>query len=397
MEKTEDNNNKNIEEPEFEIQPEATEIQPSNDNTVEIKLINQGAFGCAFRPEITCDNGVGSVDYISKVQMSTENLTNEIAISKEIQKIRHHIFYYASVLNSCPVSLSKIPKTEQDKCDILNQEEARESKIISTKIRYIGSMNIETYLQGLPPREDIIVKKIYATYYHILNGLRKLLTHDIIHYDIKEGNIMYDDNNHSPIIIDFGLSFFPSQVKPDNYSSAFYTKEYYPYWCIEIFLISNIIQVIYKNNRQNENATLGELQQIINAYYGNFYMFLHKYAIDPNDAEKAEFENNINTYIQTLVNKPWTEIVTELFKKEIYSSWDNFSAAMMYSIFFKSLNLNNYATNPTMQQLIALWKSIIFATPNTRKNTTQTIEVLTQIKIVTNPFPILNPNPNNQL
>ena len=34
----------------------------------ELKLINSGAFGCIFRPNLTCDGKVGTAKYVTKIQ-----------------------------------------------------------------------------------------------------------------------------------------------------------------------------------------------------------------------------------------------------------------------------------------------------------------------------------------
>ncbi|NBU90765.1 MAG: hypothetical protein EBS12_04880 [Flavobacteriia bacterium] len=48
-----------------------------------------------------------------------------------------------------------------------------------------------------------------------------MIHHKIVHYDIKENNIIYDDVQHLPIIIDFGLSFRIDLLKTVTYDIGF--------------------------------------------------------------------------------------------------------------------------------------------------------------------------------
>lgn len=43
-------------------------------------------------------------------------------------------------------------------------------------------------------------------YIHILKGIKLLLENNVVHYDIKGDNILFDEIKEIPIIIDFGLS-----------------------------------------------------------------------------------------------------------------------------------------------------------------------------------------------
>ena len=47
----------------------------------KLKLLNSGAFGCIYRPSLTCKGNVDSVKYITKIQKSKRAIDNEIFIS----------------------------------------------------------------------------------------------------------------------------------------------------------------------------------------------------------------------------------------------------------------------------------------------------------------------------
>ena len=285
-----------IQEPQQIKQPQPQQV---NSQIIKIKLVNQGGHGCIFRPELNCNEEIGDIHYASKIQTNTDNIKNELNISNIIKNIPNYAFCFAPLLESCSISISKIDKEEQDKCEILYNDPQIDGKYISTKIRYIGDINIEDYFLSLPENENIITKKIYNTYYYLLKSLEKLSQTGIIHYDIKEKNIMYDINNHSPIIIDFGLSFIANNLPLEQQGDAFYTDDFYPYWCIDIVILSYVTQKVRhseKINAKNEqinkenptnppiplidkNINENTIKELIANYILNLKDFMNKYSV----------------------------------------------------------------------------------------------------------------------
>lgn len=420
-----------------------TKTQTQNESPIEIQLINQGAFGCVYRPNISCDGEIGDKRFVTKVQLGDENIKNELSISEKIKNIPNYQYFFAPLLQSCNVSISSIKEEQRKECDILNKEDIdSQNKILSTKIRYVGNKNIEQYflslliieylksiqdeetlsyltneknfklyikdkkyLETLKPlfvsttltKEDktphffmdsIMIKKITSIYYHLLKAIKKLEENNIIHFDIKEPNIMYDEWNHSPMIIDFGISFdLTTPLTPEQLSTYFYTDKFYIYWCIDIYIISFIVQVVRKQKNANiiTNSTITNtiteenVNNLIKGFIEEEFIEedrkgLKKYlkTIQNIEQDIEEFKIKIKTFLDTFIGKDWEELFNFLFKKEIYSTWDNYSLAMSFIFISNSVHFIEYENN-IPKQLIKLWKSIIFAIPGERKNVEETI------------------------
>jgi serine/threonine protein kinase len=403
-------------------------------NPIEIKLINQGAFGCVFRPNIKCDGKIGNKRYVTKIQLQKENIKNELIISNKIKTIHNYQYFFAPLLHSCNVSISSIKEEQRNNCDLLKNATNKENinsqtSFLSTKIRYVGNKNLEqyflsllifeylksvqdkktlsylknennlksyiknkTYLQSLKTLftptptsinnptphfffQNTMTKKMTSTYYHLLKAIQKLQEINIIHFDIKELNIIYDEWNHSPMIIDMGISFdlstLPTKEEQHNY---FYTEKFYLYWCIDIFIINYIVNVvrldpiIYKNKitqEQVKSINTQFFEELKNPrYLGSFEHF---------QQDIIDFESRTLQFLESFVGKEWEELFDFLFKKELYSTWDNYSLAMTYTLISKSIHFIEYNNNES-KHLIKLWKSILFAVPGERKNVEQTME-----------------------
>ena len=64
----------------------------------ELKLINSGAFGCIYRPNLTCTGNVGSMKYLTKIQKSKRTIIHELRISEKVRKITGYARFFAPVL-----------------------------------------------------------------------------------------------------------------------------------------------------------------------------------------------------------------------------------------------------------------------------------------------------------
>ena len=371
-----------IEEPEQNLEPEEEQnLEPEQEQsptkTTEIRLLSQGAYGCVFKPNITCDGSTGNNRYVSKIQNNDDSIQNELNIGKKISSIDKFHMFFAPILESCPVSLNSISDSEIKKCDVLSKAPAANllDKYISTKIKYMGDKNIKSYLFQLPKIKEIIEQKIFATYQYIIHSLEKLSKNDVIHFDIKEKNIMYDERNHSPIIIDFGLSFETST--PILQESVFYTEEFYLYWCIDIYIISYVVQKVRKEDIP-KNVSNDILAILLDTYFKKMQNDINKYAIPMGDDEIRNLKERHYDFLKSYIGQPWETLVEALLKPEYYSTWDIYSSAITYMIICRKIEITQY-NSQIINKLIGLWKSIIIALPNERKSFAQIKEDMKQI------------------
>jgi serine/threonine protein kinase len=349
--------------------PEKQQEQPKK-KTIKIKLVNQGTYGCIYTPEISCDTGEpGDIRYVSKIQKNTETIQNEIVIGELVKKINNYSFFFSIIESVCPVSISKIEREEQEKCKVIsdNKDPITNSKYISGKIRYVSKMNIEDYFLTLPREPDLLCKKLYTSYVYVLKSLQKLYEQGIIHYDIKEKNVMYDEHNHSPIIIDFGLSFVPSAATTEELqNNALYTNLFYPYWRFDAFVLSYITCSVRKNQAET-NVTQEQINALVTNFMKEFIEFNKSYSILLTEIETNTMATNYAEMLATYIGEPWEKVFEDFFQPEFYSTWDLYSASVTFLIISKSIKATEFET-PVIAKMIELWKSIVVAIPNQCKS-----------------------------
>lgn len=369
------------------------EENPKLNRSNQIKVISQGAYGCIVSPNIDCNGKIGSRKYVTKIQRKAETSKREVEISAIVRTIPHFEQYFAPVLENCSISLGKIDPNEIKKCKFITNVN---DKYESNRIAYVGDLTIADYLLKIFAQHPKDFFKVFInSYREIMYGFELLETKNIIHFDIKENNIMIKHSNKqastdfTPVIIDFGLSYDYSKLSMENpktYEEFFYVygDDYGP-WCIEIAVISYFINEV--KNWENVNATSEQLKTAVNNFLTKNPFYIDLKSNDP--ARFSDYAAKITTYFDNMRDKSCKQIIEELCKK--MSTWDNYALAILYFYLVETLHMNRYSQeNSLLKTYTEFLYSIILAIPNERKPTT-TIKV--EIEKL---FEITDRNMNNE-
>lgn len=383
------------EEKEKEVEEEKA---PTKKEKHPSKLINQGEYGCIYKPHIGCDDQEDddADNYVSKIQEKTEELEKEINTGKIIQSIENYFFYYAPIIKSCDVNISNIDMNILRQCAIAlneNREINTIKKYTSNKIRYISKYTISNYIQMLSTKDNF--KRIANVHLYLLEySIPKLLEKNIVHLDLKTSNIMWDEKQEIPIMIDFGLSINMGEVldpqkNPAIYKKYFIGEEYYIFWCVDIFMISQITQLY-----MNERTVLEHVLEIIlNKITENEHF---KKLFTKNEIE--EYIKKYNNYFKKYINSPWTNVMTDLLQEKIYSTWDNHSlcSAILFDVVINKIFVSN--NNTKKEAYLKLLKEVVLSMPDERIGIEETKKRIYEIikmkeeKIETSSIPIPRQN-----
>lgn len=319
----------------------------------KIQFINSGTYGCVYSSDFSCThNRNDKIKYISKIQKNNNSLVNEIEIMSIIKKnIENYYLFYAPIIKVCNVNFDKLSNSEFNKCELFDNYDSTiklKKEFVSLKMRYIGNYDINEYIYSLPPLLQL--KKINHIYYLCLQEIKLLNDNNIIHFDIKNNNIMYDTENHIPILIDFGLSF---NIK--NLYDSIFSEELYIFWCIDIFIIG-----YFKINKIEKNKLIeyAELNKIFMKYAKYTDARLSKKM----PTFKKEFMEIFDSYFSKFIGKKWENLISDLKRPK---TWDNYSLAVNI-ILMKTIpdHIRNICTK------------IILSPPNKRPTCSETIDEL---------------------
>jgi len=292
------------------------------------ELINQGSNGCVYKPTIPCGNESTSNKYISKVQMNSESLKSEIKIGELIMKIPHYELYFAPVISNCPVNLSEI-KDEIVNCEPIADDLNRDKhKYVSSKVKYIGN-DIYEFLKKTP--------NIVETHLDLLNSIELLWKNNIVHFDLKYNNVMYDKTTKCPVIIDFGLSYLNTTPMPEyEYTELLPMSQY----CIDVGLLSFL-----SKKDPTQTIVYDELDVICDKFADN-YIFKHI-----TKDFKSDFISKLKVDLRTITGA-WQVLIDRL--KPNQEHWDNYALSVIFLIF---TGASEYKT---------LLEKVVFAMPTKR-------------------------------
>lgn len=310
-------------------------------------FIGQGAYGCVYKQNLDCSNDKNAnkkqnnkiKEYLTKVHMKKENAKSEVEVSEKIRQIKNYERYFSPVLESCTASLAEINKSDIEKCKLVKDTEA---KYFTTKVRYIVGNTMDEYIDKFtslsksksssPKRQQ---EKIIYMCEYLEKGAKILNKNGIVHFDLKESNVIVDETDR-PIIIDFGLSIILKKlVTQKDFADAFYYFTYdkaemrYEPWCVEIALLSYLSQQQdFEELLSKEDAD--KAIEIVNNYIDAVL------PTEPTDLQDKGFiiEANIKEYkerkqsnIKKFVGKKVRDLVDELMKT--YDKWDKYAIGII--------------------------------------------------------------------
>lgn len=324
----------------------------------EFTLLNQGTFGCIYHPGMTCNHEPLDAKYVTKIHGSNEKtIENEIAISKKVQTIKSYEDYFSPILENCKVNLAKVNREEVEKCNFIKEDIKSKKPItyVSTKIRYIEGKSLMEYVA------DQTVK-IYPTisflYKIICESVKKLTEKQIVHFDLRENNIIVSKQG-IPIIIDFGISIDMTKivtnektiiVKTKTITNAktinklkdifyAYTTKYKP-WCIEIVLISYIIH-------HEPNISSDKIMEIFDEVMKHNDFENKPYLKE----EFPKYRENFKTSVSTIPPKEILEYLLSTYKQ-----WDLYSVAILLIQMLEKTN-----QTPTKDHITQLKENLGFS------------------------------------
>lgn len=349
---------------------------------MEVKLINQGAYGCIFYPGVSCSGDTENKLYVTKIEPKTDTVENEYDIGKIIRSIRGYQRYYAPIVKSCPAKLQQEYSSELAKCNVYNKT-AESNKFVSNKIRYVGKRDIETYITSRSQKR--VMREIIRTYAYIVRAVETLLAKNVIHYDIRYNNIMFDSSLNVPILIDFGLSFQTEALADTaNMRNVFYTSKMYPYWPIDVHICNYIANVANMDDFATERDATNIINSFMASESGNpNSIFSVHFAQD----KQREFPTKFKAFFSKYIRMPWKSIYDEMTRAEIYSTWDLYATAVVYLNAIDTIYMDNHAIYdylakeyaPEFTKYMELITNIVYSMPDQRpdiKTTKKTLEIL---------------------
>ena len=282
-------------------------------------LLSQGGYGCVFHPEINCQGReIKNKKFVSKIQKKDFSAENEINIGTIItstSKTDEEKNSFAPIISHCPINISKIRTDGIEDCKIITQKRA--AHYIMMKIKYVQGGVLDTFITT-NQNNPLILSLFISTYTHLLRSIQFLIRQNIIHFDIKGQNIIYNKEKEIPVIIDFGLSIPVEKLEQSHQFYHYfyvYAPEYYV-WPIEVHFF---------NFLQNISATpsIMDIRTMVEEFVDNNAALL---TVSPNF--RKNYKKLCIRFLESLLPLSVSEMKNKILS--YWKTWDNYSLSILY-------------------------------------------------------------------
>ena len=320
-------------------------------------MIAQGGYGCVYYPEIDKrGKETKNKKFVSKLQLKNLFQTkNEIAIGKIIETIKNADYFFSPVDSASNINVGKMNKKIASPCDMLKNYKS--DQFILMKIKYIGKNNFQEYFLNLKDNKNAFLYLI-ETYKRLLSGIDILNKNRLVHFDLKDNNIMFSETKIIPIIIDFGLSIRLDEVKK-NLDKYFYiyAPDYY-YWPLEVHYLNYIIHI-------DPNPTQDDITTMAVMYVKNNTVLEKYFSID---FRKNYFKKCLKILEKYRKTK---NIINKILEKA--NTWDNYTLSLLYLKYLSFFNPTGFVKNPFTSNFCELLLYNIHPNPDKRKTAEETL------------------------
>ena len=285
------------------------------------KMLAEGGYGCVFHPEIACDGQeTENKFFISKVQQKDFSAENEIKVGELIKHTvkdmasQPLLNNFAPVISHCPINLSQLKIKDLDSCNVLKKVDT--TSLILMKIRYIDSKDFDSFIIENSNSNTILLTLISA-FNHLLKSLEILIQANVVQFDLKGQNIVFDSKRSLPIIIDFGLSLPMEDINQNTLLNYFYiyAPEYYV-WPLEVHYLNLLIH-------SNPDPTKSELKNLADTY-------TKSNAALGGLSPKFRKDFALTCYEQLLTYENLTLTDKKNTVLKYWKTWDNYSLSIIY-------------------------------------------------------------------
>ena len=195
------------------------------------QVIGEGTYGCAHYPSLICKGDVMSPsDRISKL-MSSRHANDEMKEYVIIAGIDPENEFYLGKPDYCDLGDNDENIKAIRKCHIKNKV-LKNIDEYALLIMKNGGLDLDKFANTLKSLDNTAINRMkmvnfWIEAHRLLRGIKVFLENDLVHHDLKGGNIVYNEKDNRLNFIDFGLMTSKSKlktacIKSTNWLSSFH-------------------------------------------------------------------------------------------------------------------------------------------------------------------------------
>lgn len=280
-----------------------------NDKMKGGKFIGNGAYGCAFSPNLPCkrEKYKARGDNIGKMFSTHSNAYyEEIRTSKLIKSMDPNNKFTIPYYGQCDVDKKSIQISDEvSQCRLYDSQKEQPQIIYK-----LGGLDLGKFCSNIDKYPGFCIDDWIVPLRSIIEGLVTIGQNQLIHNDIKPPNVLYEPNQNRLYLIDFGIcTTFTKQISNDlllTWPYSYYPLDYVVTYFMQERNRDPLAQFIEKCKTQFEKSlstmNKGLLQRIQKFQQSkqNIYSFTSSmYTLSTKDylqLFKDDFCNKIDIY-----------------------------------------------------------------------------------------------------
>lgn len=276
------------------------------------EYLDKGSFGCIIKPNLKCNGTFGTANEITKFFFKKSDYLIEKKNHEKMEKMDKQNSFIVKKISNCKIILTSEIKNKIKNLNLCNLDN---DVIYQITYEYGGIDLMNIFYKNTDKLLKINLFNLLQKFSNIFEGLSTINNNNLMHFDIRINNILYNIEKNKFNIIDFGI-----MTKINQYQS-------------------NIIN--YKPHPSYPND-INILLSIINGY---FYKDLNKYILNSNLLVLLlKKDINIINSIYTKKTNPYFNqlliLINDIyfyFKKDMFV---NFDFTIFEKIYLKKINLS---------------------------------------------------------
>jgi hypothetical protein len=221
-------------------------------------------------------------------------------------------------------------------------------EFVSSKMRDVGEKTLKEHLFERKNQDPLFLSHLLDTHLHLTLGADKLVQANMVHFNIHEKNILFNEKIQSPVMTEFGLSskipIYPLPLLPLPNKNK----------CLELHFLSDMVKV---SNWETKTIPK-DWEQKIETYFEEMKFI-------PDSLKQSAIKKWKN-YIEKYNHKKGKYIWSQW--SQHWDTWDNYAIIYIYAtMLHQSTFLESYH---------AILTNTLLSTPDKRDTPAQTINKL---------------------
>ncbi len=320
------------------------------------KKVGEGSYGCVHNPPLKCKNKPYNPDptKVSKI-LTKKNANDELKEFKLIQQADKKEDFHLGKPKSCFPDNNMYNQVAIDQCNRFNGFEIEKYKLLIMKNGGDNLSEIEDKFNKL--KVNIVNRRKLENFWldmtRILYGSKVLMDNGVVHHDLKQQNIVYNEDTGRVNFIDFGLMTTTKEMIKNANGSRYPFVEHWSF--PPDILFYNYVDYNKLTSRKGK-----EKSNILSEAWKKYMIaaaILQDELMDSNEELATGLIRMRGAFIKTFDNLINIDEVYKIFLNKSFETFDNY--AIGFSLFSILKNTKKLIDEKLYNDLRLLFLSMI--------------------------------------